>query len=328
MRRPLALAGALASALLASVTAMTPAAAAAVDPSLPYGSDSYFQSRVDGPDARVDAALTTSFQNFMKTNATQKAVTWPKVNMNASWAMSYDYGTAEDPIWKLAGGNTSNAKLKILTTQGFHMADSVAASFPSGTQDRPGVIIDKVFGYTVQFADAVPNLATHTITVSNAGIMWHSSNGLDYRDPASNDARNFTSRGRQIDSMIVTREELDAAVARGTGVGKVLHLFFVETNSAAGFKHPMVAAEGGQAGWGAEGQRLRIKPSVDLKARGLSGYPLALAKTLQENGAYLGDNSGSTTQIKLSQADHYTGTGLSTDVFKGKITWNDFEALG
>jgi len=322
-----AIAAVLSLFLISAVLSPTSSTAAGTVP-LPYGPDSFFQSRVES--APVDATRTSQFRTFMATHPDQKAVNWPKINMNSDWAMSYDYGTSTDPVWKLKGGNTgTKAQLKILTTQGFHMSDSVADSFPTGTQDRPGVIFDEVFGYTVMFADAVPDKATRTISVSSAGIMWHSSNGLDYRNPKSNDPRNFTSRGRIPDSMVVTREELDAAVARGTGVGHVLHLFFVETNGLESpcFVHPMVGCENDQRGWGREGERLRVKPSVDLAARGLTGYALALAKTLQENGAYLGDNSGKTTQIKLSQSSHYTGTNLTTDAFKGKLTWADFEVV-
>lgn len=315
--------------LAATVAVMAPpAGAAGTALAQPYASGSYLTSRVDGSSAVVDSARTSQFQTFMKTHPDQKAVTWPQVNMNDSWAMTYAYGKSTDPVWKLTGSAvTGNSRLKILNTQGFHMPDTTADTFPSGTQDRPGLMIDKTFGYTALFADAVPNKATRTIAVSSAGITWHGSNGLDYRNPASNDTRNFMSRGRLAEAMVVTREELDAAVAAGTGVGKVLHLFFVETNSADGFRSPMVGAEGGQAGWGAEGERLRIKPSVDLVARGLSGYPLALARTLQQNGTYLGDNSGSTTKLKMSQTFHYTGTGLTKDVFQGKISWSDFEVL-
>jgi hypothetical protein len=293
----------------------------------PYSPGSFFSSRVDGPSVPIDATRTDQFRRFMATYPDQSAITWPKLNMSPGWAMSYDYGTADDPVWRLVGGNTSLPKLQILTTQGLHMGDSVAATFPPGTADRPGVIIDTVFGYTVQLADAVPDLATHTITVSNAGIMWHGSNGLDYRDPASDDQRNFVSRGRIPDAMIVTREELDHAVAAGTGVGHVLHLYLAETNTADGFAHPMVGAESADYGWGAEGERIRIKPSVDLVARGLTGHALALARTLQENGSYIGDNSGSSTQLKLSQAARYTGTNLSTDVFRGRLFWTDFEVV-
>jgi hypothetical protein len=310
----------------ANATSITGKASAPVTNfGLPYSAGSYFKSRVDN--ASVNATRTAAFRAFMRTAPEQKGISWPKMNMNPDWAMSYHVGKASDPIWKLKGGNTSNSRLQILTKQGFHMADSVAGTFPTGTQDRPGVMVDPVFGYTVQFADAVVNKATRTITVSNAGIMWHSSNGLDYRNPKSDDKRNFTSRGRIIDSMVIRRDILDKAIANNTGLGYVLHMFFVETNTADGFKSPMVGAESGKSGWGAEGERIRLKPSIDLKARGLTGAALAVARTLQQNGAYIGDNSGSSTQLKASQASVYAGTNMGTDMFQGKISWDDFEVL-
>jgi hypothetical protein len=292
---------------------------------LPYGADSFFQSSVEG--APVNAARTKQFHEFMATHPEQKDIPYPKINVNENWAMSYHVGRASDPIWTLAGGNTSHEKLAVTRTQGFHMADSVAKTFPDGDQDRPGVMIDSVFGYTVQFADAVPNLATRTITVSNAAVFYHDSNGLDYRNPASDDQRNFSSRGRIIDAMVIRRDLLDKAIATDTGLGHVLHLFFVETNTADGVVHPMVGAEGDKAGFGAEGERIRIKPSVDLEARGLTGAALAVARTLQENGAYIGDNSGSGSQLKASQPHNYVGTNLTTDALEGQITWNDFEVI-
>jgi Fibronectin type III domain len=307
-------------------TSPTPDAPAPVtDFGLPYSAGSYFKSRVDN--ASVNATRTAAFHEFMRTAPDQKSISWPKINMNADWAMSYHVGKSTDPIWRLKGGNTSNSRLQILTKQGFHMADSVADTFPTGTQDRPGVMVDPVFGYTVQFADAVVDKSSRTITVSNAGIMWHSSNGLDYRNPKSDDNRNFTSRGRILDSMVIRRDVLDKAIANNTGLGYVLHLYFVETNTADGVKSPMVGAESGKYGWGAEGERIRLKPSIDLKARGLTGAALAVARTLQENGAYLGDNSGSSTQIKASQAAVYAGTNMATDMFQGKISWDDFQVV-
>jgi hypothetical protein len=299
--------------------------AATTDFGLPYSADSYFKSRVER--SPVDATRTAQFREFMRTAPDQQGITWPKINMSDAWAMTYHVGTPSDPVWRLVGGNTTNSRLQILTTLGFHMADSVADLFPTGTQDRPGLMIDPVFGYTVQFADAVPDKATRTITVSNAGILWHSSNGLDYRNPLSNDSRNFTSRGRVADAMVIRRDVLDKAVANNTGLGHVLHLFLVETSTADGFRSPMVGAESGKYGWGAEGERIRLNPSIDLAARGLTGAALAVARTLQQNGAYIGDNSGSSTQIKASRASAYVGTNMATDMFQGKITWDDFEVL-
>lgn len=297
---------------------------------LPYTANSFFKSRVDGAGVPIDDSLTRQLHHFMATNPDQggKGITWPKINMSDKWAMSYWVGRKSDPIWRLTGGNTAdNPRLKILRTQGFHMADSVAKSFPTGNQDRPGVVVDPVFGYTAQFADAEPDLATHTIHVSNAGILWHSSNGLDYRNPQSNDDRNFTSRGRILDAMVIRRDVLDQAVADNTGLGHVLNLYFVETDSSAGFVHPMVGAEHHKSGFGAEGVRLRIAPSVNLEKRGLTGACLAVARTLKENGAYVGDNSGSATQIKASQADRYSGTNLAANCLKGKVSWDDFQVV-
>jgi len=296
---------------------------------LPYSAGSYFRSRVDT--AAIDQTRTNAFRAFMKQHPDQggKGITWPKINVNANWAMSYHVHRKGDtePVWRLTGGNTNHEKLRILTTQGFHMADSVADSFPDGDQDRPGVMIDYENGYTVQFADAVPNKATRTINVSNAAIFWHGSNGLDYRNPKSDDARNFSSRGRIPDAMIIRRDLLDQAMQNGTGLGHVLHLFFVETRTADGFMHPMTGTESGKEGWGAEGERIRIDPSINLAARGLSGACLAVARTLQENGAYLGDNSGSSTQIKASQAGAYVGTNLTTDCMKGRVSFDDFQVV-
>jgi hypothetical protein len=313
----------VASAAPSGATGST--AQAAEGPFATYSADSFFRSRVTN--APVDGARTSQFHAFMASHPDQAGITWPKINMNPDWAMSYHVGKPTDPVWRLAGGNTADPRLAVLQSQGFHMADSVADSFPTGTQDRPGVMIDEVFGYTAQFADAVVDRATRTITVSNAGIMWHGSNGLDGRNPASDDKRNFTSRGRIPDAMVIRRDRLDRAVASGTGLGHVLHLFFVETNTADGVVHPMTGAESGKAGWGSEGERIRIRPDVDLEARGLGGAALAIARTLQENGAYIGDNSGSSTQIKASQPGAYTGTNLATDALKGKVTWADFEVV-
>lgn len=292
---------------------------------LPYGSGSYFQSPASGP---IDTARTASFHSFMASHPEQAAITWPKVNLNPGWSGHNHISATGDPVWKLAvGSGGGNSRLDVVETQGIHIADDVWDSVPTGTQDRLLVVRDPLFGYTVQCADVVPNRAARTWTASNCGIFWSSSNGLDYRNPLSNDQRNISSRGRIPDAMQVPRSELDAAVAAGTGVGHVLHLFFVETDTAAGFIHPMVGTESGKNGWGAEGERIRIKPTVDLVARGLTGHALALARTLQSHGAYLGDNSGSSTQVKVGPPEDYVGTNLSTDVFRGKLSWTDFEVI-
>ena len=298
--------------------------ASAAAPALPYTAGSFFKSPVAG--APVDAARTTTFKAFMKSHPEQKAVPWPKVNVNPDWASTHCLGKASDPVWKLTGGNTTHSKLAITRTQGFHMSDATAALFPTGTQDRPGVMVDPVFGYTVQFADGVVNRANRTIAVSNAAVFWHTSNGLDYRNPKSNDSRNMSSRGRIIDAQVIRPDLLAAGIANNTGLGHVLHLFFVETKTSDGVCHPMTGSESSKNGFGAEGERIAIRADVNLVRRGLTGGALVLARTLQTHGAYIGDNSGSSTQLK-GQSGGYPGTNVSTDCLKGKISGDDFYVL-
>jgi hypothetical protein len=81
----------------------------------------------------------------------------------------------------------------------------------------------------------------------------------------------------------------------------------------------MVGAESGKSGFGAEGMRIRIKPNVDLAARGCSPAGLAVARTLQHHGAYLGDNSGSSSGLKAEQGS----SALTRDALKC-VTWDDF----
>lgn len=316
----------LGASVVASPPSTSSAPSAPAVSAQPCSAGSFFHD--DVRDNATSPTLTASFKSFMATHPDQRAVSWPKVNLNDSWSGLSHIGQASDPVWKIVGGNTSNSRLKILSDQGVHLADSVLNENPVGSQDRLLVVYDPVFGYVAQMADTVPNFATRTITVGNAGIMWYSSNCLDYRNPKSDDARNFTSRGRITPSMQVPAAWLQQAIDRGTGVGYPLHLFFAETRTTDGFTHPMVGGESRKAGWGAEGWRIRIDPAVNLATRGLTPGCLALARTLQESGGYLGDNSGSGTQLKVGHPSAYPASmGLSTDCMKDKVSWSEFQVV-
>src|SRR5688500_3677976 len=82
--------GGLAAAAVGAMgsAAWLPASSAsAAAPALPYTADSFFKSPVAG--APVDAARTTTFKAFMKSHPEQKAVSWPKVNVNPLWASTH-----------------------------------------------------------------------------------------------------------------------------------------------------------------------------------------------------------------------------------------------
>lgn len=301
-------------------------APAAGGPFLPYGSGSYFQS--PAASQAVDPVLTASFRAFMAAFPGQAGTAYPVIRGTAgnTWGTPYALGQATDPVWTLAG--PVNSRTALLASQGFH-APAWLGDVLTGTSDSPFCVQDTASGFTV-FGGRASVAAPGVIRVGTVpGITWHSSNGLDWRNPASGDIRNQTSRGRISDAMVIRRDLMDWAIANGTDLGHVLHLFLAETDSSAGFQSPMVGCEGGKHGWGAEGQRLAIDASVDLTARGLSPAGYVIALTLQNHGCYVGDNSGSVTGIHAEQetpAHPVWGGELAKDSLAG-ITWDDFVAL-
>jgi hypothetical protein len=86
----------------------------------------------------------------------------------------------------------------------------------------------------------------------------------------------------------------------------------------------MIGHENNKNGWGAEGQRIRVKESWQPPA-GCRGPGLVIAHTLQRYGAYLGDNSGSGSGIKAEQGSTYPG--LTQDALRPCIKWTDMQFI-
>lgn len=88
---------------------------------------------------------------------------------------------------------------------------------------------------------------------------------------------------------------------------------------------PMAGAEKGKGGIVPEGVVIRIKKSVNL-----AGYPLTpaariVAKSLQDYGCTVGDNSGSGNRLKIQANATWTGM-LNADSLK-PLTWNLWEFI-
>jgi hypothetical protein len=337
-RRSLLGAGALATAAVGAsplIGAATAATSTSTRPFLPYTSDAYFRTTVtSGTTSKtlssglsVDSTRTAAFRAFMRTHPDQKSYAYPRIAGTGSnrWGTAYAMGTASDPIWKLTG--SVGPYCSTLATTGFHAPEWLATVL-TGTSDSPFCVVDLGSGFTV-FGTKASVVAPHTISVASAGITYHSSNGLHRKDPLSNDPRNFTSRGRISDSMVIRSDLVANGIANNTDLGHVLHLFLCETNSSDGFRHPMVACEGGKAGFGAEGERIILDPAVDLTTRGLSPAGLVIARTLQRYGCYFGDNAGRESMLKAEQetAAHPVWNGrLNQDSLAG-LRWDDFVVL-
>jgi hypothetical protein len=276
----------------------------------------------------IDQGATTAMRDFLHTFAAQAGTDYPLLRGVGSnkWGMVYAEGTASDPVWRLTG-SVPSAVAQQLSVDGFH-APAWLGDVLTGTTDSPFVVVDHATGISLWGAKASKGTG-YTINVGAAGYFEHASNGLDKRRPESDSTVNLMSRGRIPDTMVVTRAQMDAAVADHTDLGHVLEIFWAETDSTAGYKFPMTGAEGNKSGWGAEGQRIAIDPAVDLASRDCSPQALVIALTLQRHGAYLGDNSGGGAALKMEQENSshpvWNGT-VSADELAGCVTWDDFIA--
>ncbi|MGH8894132.1 MAG: hypothetical protein ACRDWY_12650 [Actinomycetes bacterium] len=320
--------GAASSPAAAGSTAAA-AAAPAVSPSsaeLPYSPSSFFKSQVAR--APVNQAMTQSFRSFMASHPDQAGTSYPLLRGVGGnrWGMVFAEGKASDPVWKLTG--SVNKEVSVLASRGFHAPESLGSQL-TGTSDSPFVVLDKASGWSI-WASKARVVGPHTISVGSAGLYEHKSNGLDRRNPKSDSGANFRSRGAIPDAMVIRKDLMSKAIASGGDLGHVLHMFFVETSSAAGNVHPMVGSESGKSGWGAEGQRIAISQSVNLASRPCSPEGLVIARTLQRYGTYIGDNSGSGSGIKAQQDDasrSIWGSSLARDELKGCFTWNDMVVI-
>jgi hypothetical protein len=299
-------------------------------PFVAYSADSFFRKPL--PAATPVSSTNAQMIAFAKANDPNSYLKIRGAH-GVGWGIAYAEANCSDPIYKIAASGNVPKSQQHLRDVGFHAPASVWQNIPPNG-DAPFLVIDRCGtsarpgGLSVWGANTV--VSGHTVTVSAAGSFAHDSNGLDSRNPASNSRLNERSRGVIPDSMAIRLDLLDQAIRKGTGLGHVLEVFWVETDSAAGFANPMVGAENGKAGAGAEGERFRIKAGVDLASRpGCSPTTnpvgLAIARTLQQNGAYLGDNSGSGSGIKTQQNADYPG--LTQDSLRGCMTWDDVEFL-
>ncbi len=300
---------------------------AARRPFLPYTRGSFFKSRVDGAPEAV--RRTKQFHRFMRTFPEQRDRDYPKLNGigDNRWGTAFCFGRAGDPVWKVVGPG----RPRVLLRRGLHAPLWITGQI-SGTSDSPVCVVDLANGYTVFLTKVRADRRRRTFHVFSAGVTYHSSNGLDRRNPRSNDPRNFTMRGRISDAMVIRRDLVEHGVRNGTSLGHVLHLIMTETNTKDGFCHPMTGHEKRHRhGFGAQGERIALRPDIDLRARGLTGAALVVARTLQEYGAYFGDNSGSASSLHCEQASAtrhpWAGTNLRQTSFAGKISWDDFFVL-
>jgi hypothetical protein len=242
--------------------------------------------------------------------------------------MVYGVGTASDPVYKLTGSMPANVANQ-LKNVGFHAPASFIDNL-TGTSDSPFVVVDEATGISVWGAGA-SKVDSTTINVTSAGYFTHGTNGLDtnsignHSDCAAKGAVCTVSRGRIPEAFLITAAQFETAKVNHTGIGHVLEFFWPETDSS-GCLFPMAGCEGGNAGWGFEGQRVALDPTLDIVDRaGCDDSDDVLVRTLQQNGGYIGDNAGGTSWV-IKAEQGATFTGLTQNGLSGCVTSNDFVA--
>jgi hypothetical protein len=290
---------------------------------IPYSGNSFFKSRLKG--APINRVRTREFHHFMATYPDQRQVHHPRINGldGNDWGTVFAVGRRQNPVWRLTGD--VQEEVSRLRHHGFH-APSWLGQQLTGTSDSPFCVMDMVAGITV-FGTGARHVGRHLISVTSAAVTHHNSNGLDRRNPRSNDQRNFSSRGRISDAMVIRHSLVRHGIRHHTDLGHVLQLFLCETSTRAGFCNPMVGNESGNFGWGAEGERIAIARHVDLSKRQLSPAAMVIARTLQNYGCYIGDNSGSTSALKAEMSRRPVWGGLLHADSLHAIHWSDFVVI-
>ena len=314
-------AGAAATTWIGSGTAL-----AAGRPFLPYGRRSYFRRPLRDP--RINWDRTRTFRAFMASHPDQRDFDHPRLNGldDNPWGTPYAMGRAKHPIWRLTGD--LNEEVARLGRRGFH-APAWLGRVLTGTSDSPLCVVDRASGFTM-FCNNAERVGRREIRGDAVSIFFHDSNGLDQRHRRSNSSRNFSSRGRIPDAMVIREDLVSHGIANDTDLGHVLHMFFVETRTRDGHKGPMINEEDDNYGFGAQGERIAIDPRINLRRRRLSPSAMVIARTLQNHGCYLGDNSGSQSALKMEQENDvrpvWRGHRLHRDSLRA-LSWKDFVVL-
>jgi hypothetical protein len=203
------------------------------------------------------------------------------------------------PIYE---GDSSDPKFQVHVLRGEHLPELDNVRIPVGAEaadntDGSMTVYNRQKGFVVMLTDARFHKKKGFWTAAGATVTYLRSNGLHVDTGRSDDPRNRGShRGNNGATAAVSLDEVRA--------GAVRHVLKVAAGPELSHRYvfPMVGSDGDYTGTSRavppQGLRLRIKPSIDLKAKGLKGQALVIARALQRYGFYIGD-SGGTTALKL-----------------------------
>ena len=194
-----------------------------------------------------------------------------------------------------------------------------AGATPASGNDGQIVIFDLPNNQVIGIHMAVHDAATDTWSTSGGLDRYMlDSNGLDNRVAGSDNPLNFGHRGIPASVRAVRVDEVKAGA-----INHRLECFWWAT--ADQHYWPMAGHETGKGGVVPEGIVARIKPGVNLDGKGLNPAARVIAKSLQQYGCTVGDNSGGNSRVKLEANEAaWTSLGITTDSL-APISWSEWE---
>jgi hypothetical protein len=241
------------------------------------------------------------------------------VTQAGTWGLPVYWATRSDPVYNV----TTVAGCPWPVPAAYAAVRIPRGARPDASEDAQMTVYDRPDGLVVGLWHATYDPARDTWQACAGSAYYLASNGLYGGWARSTDGRNTGHRGLPPSTHAVRWDEIQA--------GAVRHVLDMIVPSTCGAVFPMVWGEGcGQSLL--EGMRIRIKPSVDLTARGLTGATLTVATALQRYGAVVGDVNGcdaATIRVEntVQEGRGWLWNGVLGFDSLNALNWNDFEVI-
>jgi hypothetical protein len=197
-----------------------------------------------------------------------------------------------------------------------------AGAVPAATSDAQLTVYDVTRGYVIELQKAA--FDGRTWQAGWTAIYHLGSNGLSGELPEADDPRNRGHRGVPPPVHAVRWDEVQA--------GEIRHVLKVAIRRTASKHAYPASAHGRGTGMIPEGAVFRIRPAVDLRARGLQGAALVIATAMQRFGVVVSDQAGVPMALKLEnlaaegRPQRWADVGIGPKSLS-RLTFDDFRCV-
>jgi hypothetical protein len=270
-------------------------------------------------DAPVDPS-SDEIRAFIKADSTTDYIRFAGATDHGRWGNPIYWASVGDPSYSIRNSCTFEQPPE------FGSIRIPKGARPDPSSDAAMTVYDLDKGLVYGLHRAEYDSANDSWSACGGTVYYLRSNGLHGKLWPSDEPRNQGHRGVPPSAYAVRYDEVQ--------FGEINHVLKIAVpTTKCQHVFPMVRDECGTGATFAppEGTRIRIRPSVDLKSRGLSPAELVVARALQEYGAVIGDQSGGPVSLKV-QNTMAEGRGqmwlgvLSTDSL-ASIPLDDYEVI-